>query len=45
VSLHDLDRFTVIASRPTAFELDGDFLGTRSRVTLEAVPRALTLVL
>jgi len=45
VSLHDLDRFTVIAGRPTAFELDGDFLGTRSRVMLEAVPRALALVL
>lgn len=45
VNLHDLHQVTVVATRPTAFELDGDFLGMRSRVELEAVPKALTLVL
>ena len=32
--LHDLDEFTLVAARPQAFQLDGDYLGERQKVTI-----------
>jgi diacylglycerol kinase family enzyme len=42
--LHDLDEFTINASRPTAFQLDGDYLGERRSVHFTAVRQALRVV-
>ncbi|MGZ4639717.1 MAG: diacylglycerol kinase family lipid kinase, partial [Actinomycetes bacterium] len=41
---HDLARFTVIASRPVAFQVDGEPLGSRDRVTFASVPEALRVI-
>jgi diacylglycerol kinase family enzyme len=41
VGLHDLAEFTLWASRPTAWQLDGDHLGERMSVTFTSVPEAL----
>jgi diacylglycerol kinase family enzyme len=41
LTLHDLPEFTLRALRPMAFQLDGDYLGERSKVTFTAVPDAL----
>jgi diacylglycerol kinase family enzyme len=38
---HDLSGFTLSAHRPTAFQLDGEYLGERTKVTFTAVPDAL----
>ena len=38
---HDLSGFTLSAARPTAFQLDGEYLGERTKVTFSAVPDAL----
>jgi diacylglycerol kinase family enzyme len=38
---HDLSGFTLSATRPTAFQLDGEYLGERTKVTFSAVPDAL----
>jgi diacylglycerol kinase family enzyme len=38
---HDLAELTLSAQRPVAFEVDGDYLGPRERVTLRSVPDAL----
>jgi diacylglycerol kinase family enzyme len=38
---HDLSGFTLSALRPTAFQLDGEYLGERTKVTFSAVPDAL----
>jgi diacylglycerol kinase family enzyme len=38
---HDLSGFTLRASRPLPFQIDGDHLGDRLRVTFRSVPRAL----
>lgn len=42
--LHDLAEFTLTASQPLAFQLDGDYLGERQRVRFVSVPRALRVV-
>lgn len=42
--LHDQDEFTLRASRPTAFQLDGDYLGEREKVRFTAVRDALDVV-
>jgi diacylglycerol kinase family enzyme len=39
--LHDLDGFTLRAARPLAFQVDGDYVGERSKVMFSAVPDAL----
>jgi diacylglycerol kinase family enzyme len=39
--LHDLSTFTLRAARPLAFQVDGDYVGERSKVTFSAVPDAL----
>jgi diacylglycerol kinase family enzyme len=42
--LHDLAEFTVISSRPQAFQLDGDYLGERQKVHFVSVPSALRVI-
>jgi diacylglycerol kinase family enzyme len=42
--LHDQDEFTVVASRPQAFQLDGDYLGERQKVHFVSVPDALRVI-
>jgi len=44
VQLHDVTEFTLAASRPVAFQLDGDYLGEYESVTFRAVPDALQVV-
>jgi diacylglycerol kinase family enzyme len=39
--LHDVSEFALRASRPLAFQLDGEYLGERAKVTFVAVPEAL----
>jgi diacylglycerol kinase family enzyme len=41
LTLHDVPEFTLRALRPLAFQLDGDYLGERSKVTFTAVPQAI----
>jgi diacylglycerol kinase family enzyme len=41
---HDLSSFTVTATSPQAFQLDGDYLGEREKVRFAAVPRALRVI-
>lgn len=43
-SLHDVGGFTLRTARPLAFQLDGDYLGERSKVEFVAVPEALRVV-
>jgi diacylglycerol kinase family enzyme len=40
-TLHDLSAFSLSASRPVAFQLDGDYLGERTKVSFCSVPDAL----
>lgn len=42
--LHDLAEFTLLAARPQAFQLDGDYLGEREKVRFTAVRDALRVV-
>ncbi|BEL11516.1 diacylglycerol kinase family protein [Actinoplanes sichuanensis] len=42
--LHDITEFTVMASRPQAFQLDGDYLGERQKVHFVSVPSALRVI-
>lgn len=42
--LHDQDEFTVIASRPQPFQVDGDYLGERQKVHFVSVPEALRVI-
>ena len=42
--LHDQAEFTVVASRPQAFQLDGDYLGERQKVHFASVPEALRVI-
>ncbi|MBO3746463.1 diacylglycerol kinase family lipid kinase [Streptosporangiaceae bacterium NEAU-GS5] len=44
VQLHDEPEFTLSASRPVAFQLDGDYLGERETVTFRAIPNALQVM-
>ncbi|WP_101787763.1 diacylglycerol/lipid kinase family protein [Nonomuraea indica] len=44
VQLHDEQEFTLTASRPVAFELDGDYLGERESVTFRSIPDALRVL-
>ena len=38
---HDLPELTLVAHRPVPFQVDGDYLGPRERVTFRSVPAAL----
>lgn len=42
--LHDLDQFTLVAARPQAFQLDGDYLGERDTVRFTSVTKALRVI-
>lgn len=42
--LHDLDRFTLTAQRPSPLMVDGDYAGEHQRVEVTAVPSALTVL-
>jgi diacylglycerol kinase family enzyme len=42
--LHDQTEFTVVASRPQPFQLDGDYLGERQKVHFVSVPDALRVI-
>jgi diacylglycerol kinase family enzyme len=42
--LHDQAEFTVVANRPQAFQLDGDYLGERQKVHFVSVPEALRVI-
>ncbi|GIJ50171.1 diacylglycerol kinase [Virgisporangium aliadipatigenens] len=44
LTLHDVGSFTLRASRPLSFQLDGDYLGERGKVEFVAVPQALRVV-
>ncbi len=39
--VHDMPEFTLLADKPVAFQLDGDYLGPREKVRFIAVPDAL----
>lgn len=39
--LHDLTEFTLRAARPLALQMDGDYVGERTKVAFSAVPDAL----
>lgn len=42
--LHDVNEFTLTATVPQPFQLDGDYLGEREKVRFAAVPAALRVV-
>jgi diacylglycerol kinase family enzyme len=42
--LHDVAEFTLLSSRPQAFQLDGDYLGEREKVRFTSVPAALRVI-
>jgi diacylglycerol kinase family enzyme len=42
--LHDLDEFTLVAARPQALQLDGDYLGEREKLRFTSVPAALRVI-
>jgi diacylglycerol kinase family enzyme len=44
VRLHDVDEFTLLATRPQPFQLDGDYLGEREKVRFTSVPGALRVI-
>ncbi|PSK97428.1 diacylglycerol kinase family enzyme [Murinocardiopsis flavida] len=44
VSWHDQEGFEVTARRPRAFQIDGEYLGPRTRVVFHSVPKALRMV-
>jgi diacylglycerol kinase family enzyme len=41
---HDLPSFTLDADRPLAVQVDGEYIGERETLQLEAVPRALSVL-
>jgi diacylglycerol kinase family enzyme len=41
LTMHDLEEFTLYAAKPYAFQLDGDYLGERAKVSFSSVPEAL----
>jgi diacylglycerol kinase family enzyme len=41
---HDLETLTVLADEPVPFQVDGDALGARDKVTFRSVPRAIRVV-
>jgi diacylglycerol kinase family enzyme len=44
MSLHDVTELALVADRPLAVQVDGDYLGERERLLLRAVPQALRVV-
>jgi diacylglycerol kinase family enzyme len=44
LTLHDQSELTLLATRPTPLQLDGDAAGPVTAVTFRSVPRALTVL-
>ena len=44
VHFHDLSEFTLSASSPVGFQVDGDFIGERNKVRFTSVPAAIRVV-
>ncbi|MCT9931248.1 diacylglycerol kinase family protein [Planotetraspora sp. A-T 1434] len=44
VQVHDEAEFTLLASRPVAFQLDGDYLGEHEWVVFRSIPDALQVL-
>jgi diacylglycerol kinase family enzyme len=44
VACHDLPELTLRASRPVAFQIDGEYMGEREQVTFRSVPDALRVL-
>ncbi|MDA0562935.1 diacylglycerol kinase family lipid kinase [Streptomonospora sp. S1-112] len=44
VTWHDQSEVTITSRSPRAFQIDGEYLGHRRRVNLQAVPKALRIV-
>ncbi|WP_055479383.1 diacylglycerol kinase family protein [Sphaerimonospora mesophila] len=44
VQIHDEAEFTLVATRPMAFQLDGDYLGEHEWVIFRAIPDALQVL-
>lgn len=44
VSYHDVKHFTLVSEEPAPFQVDGDHLGDRSRVSFTGVRRALRVI-
>ncbi len=45
IARHDLAELTLEADRPVAFQIDGEYVGERERVTFRAVPHAICIVM
>jgi diacylglycerol kinase family enzyme len=45
LAAHDLPGLTMTASRPVAFQIDGEYMGERERVQFRSVPDALRVVM
>lgn len=45
LGVHDAREFTLHAQRRVAFQLDGDYLGERDRVSFRSVPEAIRVVI
>jgi diacylglycerol kinase family enzyme len=45
IARHDLAELTLEADRPVAFQIDGEYVGERERVTFRAVPDAIRVVM
>jgi diacylglycerol kinase family enzyme len=45
VALHDVGAMTLTSDRPTAHQVDGDYLGERTAVTFRSVPDALRVLI
>lgn len=43
--VHDLAEFTLLANRPTAVQVDGDWIGERDSVRFRAVPDVLRVIM
>jgi diacylglycerol kinase family enzyme len=41
---HDLTEFTLTATRPQAFQLDGDYLGPKKKIRFSSAPAALRVI-
>jgi diacylglycerol kinase family enzyme len=45
VTAHNLTVLTLTADRPVAFQIDGEYVGERERVSFRSVPDALRVVM
>lgn len=45
VTLHDVAEFSMLCTRPTALQVDGDYVGEREYVHFRSVPNALRVVI